>query len=199
MFYRRKTASFWTILHIFGEFGQNIAFVFLPSLASFCSFLRSTSENITEKIAKMTVKRAQKGPKRPQNGVQKGPKRLKNYAKTMPKWSLSDPKVTPDGPKNGSKSILSLFDRWMTTKRPCGPKSTRADLKNPYIKVKNGLFWPSNAFYRFPFAKSLVENSNLMSLTPHHCNGLTILKKTYFFPFKNHAFPHVFSAPQKVS
>ena len=53
----------------------------------------------------------QNNPKRPKKSskwVKTTPKRPQNAAKTMPKWSLSDPKVTLDRPKNCPKSPKSL-------------------------------------------------------------------------------------------
>ena len=51
---------------------------------------------------------AQKGPKRPQNGVKTTPKRPQNDAKMIPKWPQSDPgstqkwsKITPKSSQNG--------------------------------------------------------------------------------------------------
>ena len=49
MFYSRKRACFWIILHIFDESWRKFAYFCLP-LHHFCLNLQSTSQNITKRV-----------------------------------------------------------------------------------------------------------------------------------------------------
>ena len=51
------------------------------------------------------------------------PKWCQTHAKTMPKWSLNDPNVTPDRPKNGPKSPQKwpIFDPFLAYFDPSWP------------------------------------------------------------------------------
>ena len=89
--------------------------MFLPSLASFYLMLHSTSQNITKNPGKKPwrwpkwAEMAKNGLKWPKKASKWGQNDTKNDAKTMPKWSLSDPKMTPFG--------LKTVQKWLSLAR----------------------------------------------------------------------------------
>ena len=72
---------------------------------------------------------------------------------------------------------------------------TRVDFKKAQKKRSKIAFWSSNAFYRFSFTRSLVENSTLRSLTPLQWFGKS--KKKTLFLFAKITFCRMFfSTPE---
>ena len=112
-----------------------------PKMTGFCP---KRAQKPPQKRSKMH----QKGPtKRPQNGVkmrkkndtEMGSKRCHNDAQTMPKWSLSNPKMTTDRPENG-------------------PKSPQNDLILVLFRSYFGPFWPFSGPRRLKMVKKGIKN-----------------------------------------